>query len=535
MKRTLVIHPFLLGLFFILFVYAQYQELMSLSQIWISALVLLGFAAIVLLLFTLILRDVKRAGMLVFLFLLLFFSYGVVHRALWEGGTEAPASGSQILLITWAVIFVGGAALIIRLGRGLDEITQILNVMALVLVMYSLVDIAPYEFRTRTALQETGETEPIQPVQTRSLQVDELPNIYYIILDGYARADILEELYNYDNSEFLEFLQQRGFFVAAQSQANYVATAESLASSLNLDYLDDEALVGLEFSDAQPLRRMIKDSMVLQFLKQHGYVTVSFSSGYLPTTLDEVDVYLDAGRFWDPWVVLFLTNTPIAWLVSGESQLDTHVPNISRSLHAPHISRIRYLFDHLADTAQLQSPHILFAHVVAPHPPFVFDRSGNEVPQNRAFTLNDGSHFLAVGGTREEYLDGYTGQLSFVNDQMMAVVDDLLSSESSRPAIIILQADHGPGMLLDREHPENTYFKERFAILNAVRLPKGDTAGLYDEMTPVNTFRLIFNRYFGTELELLEDVSYFSTSDRPFELINVTDAVRSGQPARSTE
>ena len=87
-------------------------------------------------------------------------------------------------------------------------------------------------------------------------------------------------------------------------------------------------------------------------------------------------------------------------------------------------------------------------------------------------------------------------------------------------------------MHLDWENPENTYFKERLAILNAVHLPGGDSTGLYDEMTPVNTFRLIFNRYFGTELELLEDESYFSLWDRPYEFIDVTEDVRSGEPPR---
>ena len=221
--------------------------------------------------------------------------------------------------------------------------------------------------------------------------------------------------------------------------------------------------------------------------------------------------------------------------MSGQNQLDPEVPNIFSAMHAPHIATLRYLFDHLGESARLESPHFVFAHVIAPHPPFVFDSSGNEIPPNRTFAFEDGNHFLKIGGTREEYLEGYTGQLSFVNDQIEAIVDDLLASESSRPAIIILQADHGPGMLLDWEHPDNTYFKERVAILNAVYLPEGDSAGLYDEMTPVNTFRLILNRYFRTDFELLEDESYYSTWHRPYQFIRVTEDVLSGEPAGTAE
>jgi hypothetical protein len=524
MKRTLVIHPFLFALFPVLFIYSQNLEQMSLSHIWTSVIVLLVSALVLLVPFALILRSIAKAGMLVSLFLILFFSYGVVHRALWEGSAEIPALYSQILLIVWLVILAGGAALIVRLRRGLREITTGLNLMAVVLVSFSLFTIVTYEFRTRTALRDSARVETVRLGQAGTAQADALPDIYYIILDGYARADVLKDLYNYDNSEFLAFLEQRGFFVADASQANYAQTALSLASSLNLGYLDDLASrVAPEYDDRQPLQRLIRDSAVVEFLEQQGYVTAALDSGYPPTTLEGVDVLFGPGVSWNALEILLLGNTPVPWLVARESQLNPFMQ---------HIGRLQYALDHLAETAELQSPHFVFAHVVAPHPPFVVDEHGNETPQNREFNIEDGNHFLEMGGTSEEYVEGYLGQLKYVNDQMRTVIDDLLAIQASRPAIIILQADHGPGLRLDWEEPENTYFRERLAIFNAIRLPGGESTVLYDGMTPVNTFRLLFNQYLGTELELLEDESYFSTWDQPYVFINVTDEVRAGEPAR---
>ena len=50
---------------------------------------------------------------------------------------------------------------------------------------------------------------------------------------------------------------------------------------------------------------------------------------------------------------------------------------------------------------------------------------------------------------------------------------------------------------------------------------------LYDSVTPVNTFRLIFNYYFNTDLPLLEDKMYFTDPDKsPFDFIEVTDKVK---------
>ena len=54
------------------------------------------------------------------------------------------------------------------------------------------------------------------------------------------------------------------------------------------------------------------------------------------------------------------------------------------------------------------------------------------------------------------------------------------------------------------------------AILNALYLPDGGNAVLYDIISPINTYRLIFDLYFGAELPLLEDASYYSTYDEPF-------------------
>ncbi len=58
------------------------------------------------------------------------------------------------------------------------------------------------------------------------------PAIYYIILDGYARSEVMRELFDFDNTAFLERLERKGFFVARGSNANYCQTPLSRSSSL---------------------------------------------------------------------------------------------------------------------------------------------------------------------------------------------------------------------------------------------------------------------------------------------------------------
>ncbi len=107
----------------------------------------------------------------------------------------------------------------------------------------------------------------------------------------------------------------------------------------------------------------------------------------------------------------------------------------------------------------------------------------------------------------------------------------LLKSEV--PPIIILQADHGsassfPGHYGSEAwlHPADNMFRERLGILNAYYLPSGGSDFLYESVTPVNTFRLIFDFYFDTNYGLLDDQSYYSSYKRPYDFINVTDIVK---------
>jgi hypothetical protein len=130
-----------------------------------------------------------------------------------------------------------------------------------------------------------------------------------------------------------------------------------------------------------------------------------------------------------------------------------------------------------------------------------------------------------MGITRDEDVENYRRQLVFVNKKTRETIDDILSN-SSKPTIIVLQADHGPGSTLDWENPDETFLKERMSILNAYYLPDSDCKQLYDGITPVNTFRLIFNQCFHADYELLKDESYFSGWFHPYKFTNVTDAVK---------
>ncbi len=524
-RGAVVVHPFLFAVWPVLFIYSRNVEWVRFSQTWTAMLGLLGTGLLLLLLLTAILRNWMKAGAVLSLLLILFFSYGHAYNFLWrDRATYAPTAESLGLMVAWALAFVGGSALVLRIQNHWREITAILNAMAAVLVAASVFSIGDYMLREPQS--RVGQFEAVDNAGTESVPTDLLPNIYYIILDSYAREDLLEEAYGYDNSEFLSFLTEQGFYIAGRSQANYAQTELSIASSLNLDYLDELVwLVGSESGARRPIEDLIQRSFVTAFLEEHGYAIVGVTSGFNATDLKGSDVHVQAGRVWNEVEVGLLCSTPIPWLAFTGKVFDPY---------AVHRQKILFALDHIADTADFPGPQFVFAHVLAPHDPFVFDENGNAINPQHLYDLRVGNQYDEHGQLLEQYVQGYTGQLAFISSKIKSSLENLIA-RSSRPTIVILQSDHGPGGPFDLEDPGSARLKQKMTILNAYLFPDRDYANLYQEITPVNTFRVILNQYLGTDLELLEDESYYSTWSHPYRFVNVTDIVRSNGDSQPPE
>jgi hypothetical protein len=466
---------------------------------WRPLLVSILFAGLLFELLMLILRDAYRAVFLSTLWLALFFSYGHVFNLLtdkWEGVNFIPW-----LPIGWLGLAVLCAVWATRPRLRFHDAALPLNVIALGLLTTSLVQLGS-EVRGVGAASLGAKNAPIQELAPPS----DPPDIYYFILDSYAREDLLQQAYGYDNSEFLDGLQERGFYIARCSQSNYVRTELSVASTLNMSYLQ-----GLDPAfTAESTRRMVlwdslKHSAVRYNFESMGYKTISFATGYAWSELE------DADRFYVPgslsvgiteFEALFMDTTlarhanDLGWLdvdeITGQNFRD-------RTLN---------VFNRIDDIARMPEPTFAHIHIVSPHPPFVFGPDGE--PTHPADFWNE-KHQYPPG----PYAEGYQNQVTYINTRMLDAVDFVLSS-SSTPPVIIIQGDHGP-WLQPRE--------KRFWILNAYYLP-GETDGLYPSLSPVNTFRLVFNSYFGGRYDMLEDVSYFSPVPKLYEFSEIPNRCR---------
>jgi hypothetical protein len=480
----------------------------------------------------LLVKDWAKASLITIGLLVLFFAYGQVYDLVRERNILPMILGKhKFLFPIWCLIMGVWVWWVIKKLKKTGELIRYFNVLGIILVLLPLYSIISYQIQDASSQVGTSTLNNTAQAMTSG----EKPDIYYIVLDGYGRSNILKELYNYDNSAFIDYLKGKGFYVAEQGTSNYMQTALSLASSMNMEYLDSLAVdPGVDSIDRIPAFHMIKNSALWKFLKSDGYKLVAFQTGLSGTSIRTADYYWSVDTQAVPQVSslwrfnafesLLLESTLTRALFESRFLSNEALRKISDNPeYQTHREEVTYILQRLAEPASMPGNYFVFAHIIAPHPPFVFGPNGEDIAPDRSYRLGDGDNYK---GDRSEYIKGYRDQAIFIGTQMRKIIDQILS-RSKTPPVIIIQGDHGPGAYLVWDSPQKTNLKERFSILNAYYLPGGGEAQLYPGISPVNSFRVVLNQYFGTDYPLLADENFFSSLKRPYDFIRVTDQVKS--------
>jgi hypothetical protein len=511
-----VIHPFLFGTFPILALYARNVREIPPGELIGPVAMMLAGTFLAWLILAALLRSGQRAGILVSLGMVLFHGGSRLPQlvddrltALSRNWVATTVRVPPLLTITLALaaVLALGCLLTSRLKRP-ESITRVLNLFAIVLTalpVFDAVRAGPSLARPARAASPAA----IVPGPSR------LPDIYYIILDGYARSDVMKRLFDFDNSPFLERLENKGFYVARDSTSNYCQTPLSLSSSLNMSYLD-EMVKGLE-NDQTALRDLLARNALVETLRPLGYKFVTFATGFEPTELTGADDYVSPDYHFTEFQRILIDQTVLWALLPDPSRHDMFAQARRRVLH---------MLDKLPEIAADRAPTFTLVHCLCPHPPFLFDEDGEDVSRrDLRYYLSDGMRYQGKTSEPGVYVRGYRGQAVYITRQIEQAFDRILAN-SKEPPILILQSDHGSGLRLDMQSKEKTDLNERMSILNAYYFPDRKYDRLHRDITPVNSFRVVLDTYFGGQLGLLPDRSYFSTWDEPYGFMDVTEQVR---------
>lgn len=467
----------------------------------LSFLLTLAFVVASWALFLLITHSAARASLASALFFLLFFSFGHVYNLVQNKVFLGVSIGFVKLLAAYLVLAIVFTLLMIRVKKIPGDVTLWLNAILDVLILFNLFQIIQFELiHSRQAAAADAENPRASASATRASSAA-LPDIYYIILDSYSRQDVLKGVMNYDNSEFIQALRDRGFYVADCANSNYDGTVASVTSSLNYSYLTQSAtLSNIEEKD---LSLELVNNQIRADLAQRGYQFVTSKGFSSANDIPNSDIYLN-----------YLTDTGIPDTVAqaqftrmySETTLlripfELHNMNPLRFSFLPDwlfmsddqdsaigydsfwYNQTKYVFDSLERFPSRDGNFFIYAHINAPHGPYVFDANGNF-----RYTYDS-----------DENLPYYTDAIDWLDKRVPKLIDALIA-DSKVPPIIILQGDHGAHVL--------TSGLNKNKILSAYYFPGNAKSDLYPTITPVNTFRLVLRDYFGRQIDLLPDTVY---------------------------
>jgi len=478
--KTRVLHPFLFATWFVLDGYAKlggYHEMADLI-LWLAVVNLIALSFWLALQY--FIADKTKAGLILSLSILQICFYTEIWRLTSIG--DFLNRSHVILTVTLVTLFAIAVVRITKSVRSFAGLTSCLNIFSLLLIGFALRSIVFHPSSSVDQNSPPSKEPSVMLSQIATSDVSEGPDIYYIIFDSYTSSESLRKYWGYDNDEFIRHIEAKGFFVAGQSNSNYIWTLPSVASILNLRYL-------VEYDTLPPHSlpwlfrhfEMIDNNAVTVFLSSSGYEFINLSpfdicgtKRFYAGNLGHGDVGFGRFLFDRTWLGIV-----VARISNRESFRESNLRIIERLKQLPSEERTR--------------PFFVYAHLMMPHGPFYFDRDGNTTPPE--------NHWGKLSTHNKPY---YLEQLIFSNRQIMDIVDTLLTKSNRKP-IIIVQGDHGYRFLPGKEG-----FEESATILNAYHLPNGGTSQLYGSISPVNSFRIIFNYYFKTEFSSLPDMTFIS-------------------------
>jgi len=469
-------------------------------------LICLGGTIVVFALLRLLLHSWSRAALLTGLLVAWIFTYGHLYNLLKPVSVLGFTPGRhRILFPIYTLLGLGIAWRLLRSKNSFAGAIPILNLISLGLVALAVGQIAVYSAQIKLAQLEQGKinhpSSLVNPINT-----SQMPDIYYIILDAYTRSDTLQTYFHFDNQPFLDKLKGMGFYVATCARSNYTSTETSLASSLNLNYLEQlSPKFARGSTDRSALPVLIKENLLRKELAPLGYQSVAFQNEYMWAVWTDADIYLvptasaQVLRSLSPFEAMFERSTVAAFVVDAQSVLFKDWIRQVNFPYADHIEQVRYELDKLETIPSIGGPKLVFAHVLVPHMPYIFQPDGS-------LQMDENYYRNANNPINDEYYQkGYTNQIQFINQRILDILQKIIDQSPVKP-IIVVQGDHGV-----RDY-------NRASVLNAYYLPGGVDKKLYPTISPVNTFRVILDNYFGKQYGLLNDTSY----DTPLEEFDFT-------------
>jgi hypothetical protein len=452
-----------------------------------------------------------------------------ILKALLPISDDLLLDGIFILLVLLFCAVLGGLA---------DKLAPILKLKpekvsnalaAAIFASFSYTAVTTLIHTIRLYPQTIGEESTL--IQTTVEPAKVKPDIYYIVLEDYASNKTLKSIYSYDNSPFLNELRTEGFTINEAAHSNYSRTRDSVPSTLSMDYLvsTQKRFRNAESSEF-PMRAILDAPPAIQALQRQGYQYLHIGSWWTDTR----KIPSATNNYADPFKIdalgLHKTMTEFEYNILSKSVFSrflTHGLSIgSLKVYSMAILSQREVVNYQLDTlnalaeSSIQGGRFIFAHFMSPHPPFLFDADG-AIPTY-------GTESDDQGASAEKK---YVNQLLYINNQVEKTIKNI-QKNAKTPPIIILQSDEGPHPReMGTSEPEefdvtklpDNKLEQKYGTLAAYSLPGASPDVLARLDSPVNTFRVVLDNYFGYDLPNLPVCSFgIPNRKTPYDFVDVT-------------
>jgi hypothetical protein len=476
---------FLLPLFFVLHGFSENYDFVPVKDALLLTGIYTACALTIAWLFWLFYHDFTKASLIAFGVMGYHFFFGTIQDLLRKYFAETFITRYSFIL---PVSFLFFGVIIVWLKRRKSPFKKLLPYLNALLLLLITVDAG-----SLLSKMVRKKKSPAGTTHTGFVKCDtcKKPDIFFIILDEYSGNTALKERFNFDNSGFENKLRNRGFYIIPNSSSNYNYTPFSIASMLNMGYLD------LDMKTKGPgnlkyCYRMIRDSRAIKFLEANDYQFYNYSifdfagqpaiksENFLPTRTRLITSQTFLSRIWND--ILFNVGTG-----------NWGIQSINKKIVYSHLHNNDNFIRLTLDIAAREAipPKFVYTHLMMPHYPYYFDSHG------RALAFDS----LVEGRQQDQH--NYVEYLQYCNRKILQLTDDILKMSSS-PPLIILSGDHG-----FRYFPKKEDHKYCFMNLMAIYLPAGDYHNFYSNMSAANLFPVIFNTQFQQHIPLQKDSTIY--------------------------
>lgn len=429
----------------------------------------------------LILRNIRRAAILTAAIMAFYFFYEAFIQWMTRHFPHRFFTTNGFLL-SFGLGLLIAVFLVVKKGRGtFSRLYMFLNVL---LIIYIVTDAGGLIVK---ALHPPVNPLSVKDEGTPPCGTCAKPNVYFLLFDEYAGSLALKEQYHFDN-DLDSFLLRQGFHINGRSRSNYNLTPFSMASVLNMAYIEGiKEPLHIVSQDYTNTSQLIRDSRVVRIFSAEGYAIKNYS------------IFDLAGHPAPAWQSFLPLKSRLITARTMGQRLERHWNSlVIRDLGIRHFVVQDYMKYAASNEEFLTAvaseadhndgrPKFIYAHFMMPHFPYLFDSLGRRKSDREIYEERSTNPSSA-----------YLGYVRYTNRRLEPLLASIRRNDPG--AVIILCGDHGYRGWANRQNPTL-----QFHNLNAVYFPDHDYSRWNDSTAFVNQFRIVFDQLFHAEFPLLRD------------------------------